>query len=497
MKKSLLLLALCSSFACAQEKVMTFIGDSITHGFGTPGYRYEFWKILEDNKIPHRMVGVNQGNTKYANGNSLTYNEQPFSNVHCAGSSWRTYQTSGDYMNNGHQRGVGPNTLPSLGYIMTWLDLEDAKSYDKLNGKKLKKGEYFNNGVQQYKGTTLTGKDLPDVFFIMLGTNDLYSDSPGSEDNPKTFGYLKNIIESVRLANPKAQFVVLSMPTVTARKNKQSDTITGSYNDYIKKHLKELQKPKSSVSFADINPGITLENNFMADVMASDGLHPNAQGNLIIAGNLAKAMNYPQRTAGLQRFTNKKLPVKTIVKDNKFLIGGQGLKPTVVKASEGSSPTYTVAGSTINFNANSGTSQTMELPWKSGESNTLHFTIKLNGKDDTNCCSVRMGDSGLNVYPDRIEWQGEKAEPLVYTNTENKEIPLTISFKAEKGAIPTGYYIWMGDQLIGEAKQGSENQSESIRLGSLNDTNPCKAKISGISGDFKKAWAPPSHTATK
>ena len=33
----------------------------------------------------------------------------------------------------------------------------------------------------------------------------------------------------------------------------------------------------------------------------SDGLHPNAQGDLLMAGNIARAMGYAGRTAGQER----------------------------------------------------------------------------------------------------------------------------------------------------------------------------------------------------
>ena len=65
-----LLLPLCAicllvrpcSTAADIGKVM-YIGDSITHGVNSASYRWEMHKILVDNGITYREIGINTGNT--------------------------------------------------------------------------------------------------------------------------------------------------------------------------------------------------------------------------------------------------------------------------------------------------------------------------------------------------------------------------------------------------------------------------------------------------
>jgi len=489
MKKTLALLYVLGAGVAAAEQVVTFVGDSITHGYRTYGYRYDFFKILVDNNISQRFVGINKGNTQYPAGDNLSYAGKAFDNVHCAGSSWRTYQTSGDYMNNGHMRGVGPGSIAVLGYINNWLDLPDERTYDKLGGKTLAKGEYFNNGIKVYNGAKLSGKDLPQRFYIMLGTNDLYSDKPGSENEQKTFGYLKTIINTARKANPKAEFVVLSMPTVTAKKNPKSNIITPAYNAYIKNHLAELQAPAAGkVVFADINPGISTADNYMADAMASDGLHPNEQGNLIIAGNLARALGYKQRNAGLPACQPAAMPLQLKVQPNAASLGTQ----TEFDCSNAAGLKFNTADNSLAFEVPTGESQSIGANLEQGAAASLVFKFVLDKTATPNGVAVRIGDCGFNLHADRIEWQqGSVAKGLYYGDMRAAEVQLTLSLKPEKPGIAGGWYLWLGSQLIGEAKSPSGDFTN-LSIGSVDAKTPCKVQLKALAYDAKQAFAAPA-----
>lgn len=489
MKKTLALLYVLGAATAAAEQVVTFVGDSITHGYKTYGYRYDFFKILVDNNIPERFVGINKGNTQFPAGDKAEYAGKAFDNVHCAGSSWRTYQTSGDYMNNGHVRAVGPNSIPVLGYINNWLDLQDERKYDKLGGKTLAKGEYFNNGIKVYNGAKLVAKDLPQRFYIMLGTNDLYSDKPGSEDEKKTFGYLKTIINSARKASPKAEFVVLSMPTVTAKKNAKSNIITPAYNAYIKDNLSQLQAPGAGkVIFADINPGITTAENYMADAMASDGLHPNEQGNLIIAGNLAKAIGYKQRNAGLPAGRPASMPLQLKVQQNAAMLGDK----VKFDCANAAGLKFNRAHNALVFEQPAAQSQSISANLEPSSAATLVFDFVLDKSTPNNGVAVRVGDCGFNLLADRIEWQqGSSSKPLYYGDMRGGPLQLTLTLKPEKPGIAGGWYLWLGDQLIGEAKSAAGNAAN-LTIGSVDAATACKVQLKALAYDAQQAFAAPA-----
>ncbi|MEG0333152.1 MAG: GDSL-type esterase/lipase family protein [Akkermansia sp.] len=401
-----------------------FVGDSITHGVRTASYRFDFWKILADNKIQHKFIGVNKGNAAGFN-KAFSYQGTPFNNIHSAGSSWRTYQTSGDYMQGNTQNGIGPASMPCGGYIANWLGLQDATTYKNVPSGKLKKGEYLkDNTLTSFNYTTypaMNGANTPDTVLIMLGTNDLYSDKGGRYTYDQVLGFLKNIITFCRQANQKTNFVLISMPSIDQKKNAKGNTITQEYNDAILKSLSSLQKSTSRVIFANINKGITQSDGFLAPVMSLDGVHPSEQGNLIIAGNLAKAMNIGQRTAGLSRYTSSALPIK-------------------VKAS---------------------TSGNIANSWNAGKQFTLATTFSMTNAGAKTTTPkpliIQAGngienDATLTIHPDRITWGNNEQNILYLDDLTKSPHTVTLSLLDKSNKVDSGYYIWLDGQLIAEAK---------------------------------------------
>lgn len=456
----LFLVALFASLLCgigsfaADLGNTAFVGDSITHGYGTSGYRFGFWKILKDNEVKHHFVGVNKGNSHGYN-KPLNYRGEEFNNEHSAGSSWRTYQTSGDYMQGDTQNGVGPSSMPCGGYIANWLGLEDKASYKKVPGGKLKKGQYLRgNAVADFdagKYPLMTGTRTPDTVLIMLGTNDFYSDKADRYSNELVFGFMENILSFCRQANPKMNIVLMSMPDVPAAKNQKGNVISKAYNQFINNRLASLQKGVSKVMFADMNKGMTGADGYLSPLMTVDNLHPNEQGNLLFAGNLARAMGVGQRTAGLPRILPHKLPVNV---------------KTVGKPS---------------FSAH----------WKAGNRFTLACAVKVDKGSANTPLTIRtgngkVGDGVLSIHPDRITW-GEKNETLYIDDMTSAPHVITISL-IDGNDVDPGYYVWLDGQLIAEAKTPAASAGSNDQV--LIESGGKAGALVHVAYDARKAFAP-------
>lgn len=509
---TLSLLACCAAVSHAADLGnVAFIGDSITHGYLNGSYRYDFWKILADNGTDHRFVGVNSGN--YSFSGSLTYKGQTFNNVHSAGSSWRTYQTSGDYMNNGHKNGMGPSSLPSGGYIANWLGVTDSRTYDKVSGGTLSQGQYLNGSgvVTNYTGKTMTGNDTPDTFFIMLGTNDFYSDSPSPETYATVFNSLSHIIETGRQANPDANFVVLSMPSIASSKNVNGNVITPGYNAYVQQNLFSLEDSsgRSKIQYVDVNRGITTAAGYFHAGMSSDGTHPNAQGNLIIAGNIARGLGMEQRTAGLERkeagqlasqvsLTSKTPTITTTKADG-------SISSAVFAVSNSGAYSVSASGTGLVFaKANGATASNISTTWQAGGQFTVSLSLKIAARGDTNnYFTVWLGngvanDGFLKVYEDRIEWGYTGSTVLYVADMTTDFSNLTISYLDGSSGAAAGYYVWLGDQLIGEAKTtgGVSGKTNRLLLGAFTSGQACYGEMAFVSFDTLHAYAPIPEPAT-
>ncbi len=508
------LLACCAAVSNAGDLGnVAFIGDSITHGIGSGSYRFDFWKILTDNGTDHRFVGVNSGSLGSTGSGSytgsLTYKGLTFDYVHSAGSSWRTYLTSGDYMNNGHKNGLGPSSLPSGGYINNWLGISDSRSYDKVPGGTLAQGQYLNGSgaVTNYTGKTMTGNDTPDTFFIMLGTNDMYSDGLLKNGYETTFNSLKNIVSAGRQANPNANFVILSMPSIASKSGTETgNVVTPEYNAYVQSRLGELQDASgnSSVSYADINKGITTSTGYLHTGMClADKVHPNEQGNLIIAGNLAKAMDLEQRTAGLERKDAGKLASQVSLTSKTPTITTTSSSGSISSAvfSVNNSSAYSVSSSGTGLvfaKANGVTASSIYSAWNAGAQFTVSLSLKMAAQGDVNnYFTVWLGnaaaaDGFLKVYEDRIEW-GYTGSTVLYVADMTAEFNnLTIAYLDGSSGAAAGYYVWLGDQLIGEAKStgGVSGKTNRLLLGAFTGGQSCYGELGFVSFDAQNAWAP-------
>lgn len=266
-----------------------YIGDSITHGVNSGSWRWAMHKIFTDNGVSYTEKGIMTGNFSGGVAAGTSYGGKIFQNIHSSAASARTYEIAGRANGSNYGRFDGSN-------IKNWLGLSTEKT----------KGG-------SYAGQTFTGANKPDTFFLLSGTNDLLSDG----DNNSLFyrldgvtslllGDMDSIVSSIRTANSQASILVMTIPCWTQHSNgnlAETHQAVASYNESLKEW--GTNNAANGVKVIDINAGIidaASSTPFygvrsMFNNPTADGLHPNAQGDLLMAGNLAKGIGYAGRSA--------------------------------------------------------------------------------------------------------------------------------------------------------------------------------------------------------
>lgn len=427
-----------------------FVGDSITHGVNSASYRWELHKILVDNGISYNSVGYKTAN--YSGGVAVgeMYGGVSFNNVHSSQASARAWELAGV------SRGSGGRF--DYTNILNWLGLSSTK----------------NNGGN-YTGDTYKA----DTFFMLIGTNDLLSDNTAAgvtSDKVTNLlgadfasGDMKTIVDAMYKSNESANVTIFSIPAWTTHANSNGNEVhaaTADYNNKLKTWVTNYNKTNGkNITYVDVNVGlidVASETPFfgcssMFNKPGSDGLHPNAQGDLIIAGNVAKALGYAGRTAGQDRraesdfashITNfASIPAgasvaNTSVRDGKLDFSASG--ESTFKAGWDASATLK-KGYTVDFSLNFGNGGT-------------------DGWDTTNTLNVTVGDDQrygvLKVSEAYIQW----GDTVLYSTdmSQNKDA-LRISYVVGNAAegLTAGFYVWLDDMLIGQglkATDGSGNR---------------------------------------
>lgn len=407
-----------------------FVGDSITHGYGAPSYRWPLHKVFVDNGVQFVAVGVTQGNQnpRFCVVPGTEYAGVPFNNRHSAMSSERAYEIAGRINKSGR---LGNSN------IHDWLGVDATYS-----------GDFKLDPATQ----------MPDVMVMMIGTNDTLSDYGNkggigagqhmAEVQKNLIGTRKGkswsgdgdmdvIVDTMRKANPKVRILILAIPTwhdVRNNNNKAEDfAVVMDYNEALK-HWAAFK----NVEFVDVNKGLidpartdkpgVGEPQFFN---ANDKLHPTVQGDLLIAAEVADALGYPGRTVGLERkpsaaFTP--LPLK-----------GKVFKSTrAVKLPVADATAFTGA---VKCSVGDGK--------KGGWQTEDGLRITLGNGQQTGV---------LTVTESAIIW-GEKKDRVLYcsdmsANEDEIRIAL-VPGNTEEGREP-GFYVWLGDRLIGEALPGMD-----------------------------------------
>lgn len=406
-----------------------FVGDSITHGFGTPSYRWPLHKVLVDNGVKFVAVGVTQGNQnpRFCVEPGTPYAGVPFNNRHSAMSSERAYEIAGRINKSGR---LGNSD------IMDWLGLDTTY-----------KGEFKLDIPAQ----------TPDVVVMMIGTNDTFGDYGnkggigagtnmqeaqaaliGTSVDGKIWsgaGDLDAIVDSLRCANPKVRILILTIPTWhDARHNNNSAkdfAALFAYNEALKQWCAFKNVEVADVNRVLVNPA-REDKPGVAEVQFfhnRDRLHPTVQGDLLISGVVADALGVPGRTVGLPRKSSAEFTPMSFR-------GGKFSSTNGMQLPEAGATTFTAA---VQCRVGDGAAN----GWKAEPA--LRLTLG-NGQNT----------GMLHVTESAILW-GEKKDKVLYTadmsaNTQELRVAYVDGNEAE-GRNP-GYYVWLGEHLIGEALPG-------------------------------------------
>ncbi len=434
MLRNSLLMALGVSVVMAAESPqdlgnVMFVGDSITHGFGTPSYRWPLHKILVDNGVKYEAVGVTEGNQnpRFCVNPGTPYAGVAFNNRHSAMSSERAYEIAGRINASGR---LGNSN------IADWLGLD--ASYQ---------GKFKLDMPAQ----------TPDLVVMMIGTNDTFGDygnkgGVGAGDNMlqaqknligsvsengtwSGSGDLDVIVDSLRKVNPEIRIIILPIPTwhdARRNNNKAADfAALMAYNDNLKKWALAKKLELVDINEVLVNPA-REDKPGVAELQffhAVDRLHPTVQGDLLIAAKVAEALGVPGRTVGLPRksateFTQVAVPAGALTRTI-------GAPLPQANASSFSASVYCSVG---NGRADG---------WVTNEG--LRFTIG-NGE---NTGVVTVTESG-------VLW-GEKADKVLYcADMAANQHELRVAYvpgDTASGYTP-GFYVWLGAHLIGEALPG-------------------------------------------
>lgn len=434
-----------------------YVGDSISHGAYADLYswRWSMHKIFADNGISYTEVGVKTGNAGNA-GINMTYGETLFLNKHSAQNSARAYEIA-ERRAGGRFGGTG---------IQHWLGLPEPAGWAESSNP-------------DYK--------LPDeskpvkTFFLLIGTNDLLSESPSIGTSLTTkensligrsessgivswsgTGDMDTIVNAMFMHNPNASVTILSVPTWGTHVNNNTAAdyeAVRTYNEHLKEWV-EQNSHRENITLVDINRGLVDVANTerpwkgVDDLFysSSDRLHPSAQGELIIAGNVARGLGYAGRTAGLTR------------KAAKAAAGEEGFSYSAASiwenAKSKSGVTQASAGG-LTFAAGS----SMQYSWSEGVDTSGGYTVEFKldglgngstgGWDTNNGLSVSVGNGKkggcLTVNEAYIQW----GDTVLFSLDTSKDLTesLRVAYVRGRGSkgLSKGFYVWLGDQLIGEA----------------------------------------------
>lgn len=397
-----------------------FVGDSITHGFGTSSYRWPLHKIFVDNGVAFVAVGVTQDNLRPQSGTpaGTVYAGVPFNNRHSSISAERAYEVAGRINNSGR---LGNSN------IHDWLGLDASYT-----------GKYRINPATE----------MPDVFVLLIGTNDTFSDfgrrggfglepfyNEVHQNLLRPGGDMDTIVTAMRRANPAARILVLSIPTWhdgnTPHSNAPADYVAlhklnAALQDWaLAKKLEwvNVNKGLVDVTRAD-KPGVAEPQFFSA----LDGLHPTNHGDLLIAAEVARALGVGGRTVGLLR-----KPVADFV----LSANGHGAIPMQEWEDMDVTQGFTVAvqGASVGNGATDG--------WDSSAGVRLHVCRT----DKQVCAKLTMTESAILWNENTVLYRSDMS-----LNQEDIRVAWVPTTTGENRH--PGFYVWLGDRLIGEALPG-------------------------------------------
>lgn len=450
---------------------IVFVGDSITQGGGEANelsYRYSLWKCFVDNNIDYNPVG-STSIFRYT-GSDLSqakdYLGVSFNNRNEGHYGWRTY-----WVVNGKTSGQQANS--GSGSLSDWLA----------------NAEYYPEGYA-------------DTMTLMLAVNDL-ADGSTIES---TADYAKQIVKTYQNANGNVKSYVFSiLPTNQTWGGEASLVKIGSYNALIKSQI-DSGTWGGNVVYCDVTRG------FDASIHTKDNVHPNAQGALIVAGNIARALGIGQRNVGRERRAANRLAGQTSF--TKSDSTGVSVTVNMQDAQAPTMDTHETSGrwsldDAGNILIKSDGNTASDLRYQYSTEKGLHeFTLDVGFRmNDVNSAQTNRlgiwcgnGETVGMIYIEKntLFWDST----VLYRNSDLSDLFVDdfsslrlawIGEDAENG-IASGYYVWLDGMLVGEALSGSslDVYKNSVVIGNTAGIYDTFAEISDISFDAQKAWAPSS-----
>lgn len=444
---------------------IAFVGDSITQGGGTAdelSYRYSLWKCFVDNNIKWDPVGSTTI-FRYTTATLPTYMGATFDNRNEGHYGWRT-----SWVLNGAGN-VQANS--GSGKLSDWLENK----------------EYYPEGHA-------------DTMTLMLAVNDL---SDGTSIS-SVAANAKQIVQTYQNANENVKSYVFSiLPTNQTWQGQASSIKIKSYNDLIKGEIEAGEWGKNVV-YCDVTSG------FDASVHTKDNVHPNAQGALIVAGNIARALGVGGATVGQERRDASALETQTSFASNdttgiSVTLNTQGEAPTMNYENTSGRWSINDAGNIL-IESDGSTASDLRCYQYSTATGPHEFTLEIGfrmndvSSAQTNRLGIWCGNGEtvgfVYIEKNALFWN----DTVLYRNTDLSNLfvddfsllrMVWLGEDTENG-IESGYYVWLDGMLIGEALSGNtlDAYKNGIVIGNTTSTYDTFAEISEISFDTQKAYAP-------
>ncbi|MEG1260232.1 MAG: GDSL-type esterase/lipase family protein, partial [Akkermansia sp.] len=440
---------------------IAFIGDSITDG---SAYRQSIFKNFIDNKVTFKGVGEKASGW-------FDYLGQRYDGKNSGHSSWTASDLAGTTAScsdagEGHA------------YLANWLGLTDVKQ----------------GGVAGYTGPTYN----PATALIMAGTNDFATYAQTLPDGSASTAATLNafvqssyteMIAQLKKANPNVKIYIAGAPVRSGGSSYPLPT-TGAYtgsnyydvSSITYKAMADIENQKKlGYTFIDTNRGIEGVNH-RPDECAfalSDGLHPNAQGALIIAGNMARAMGTGQRNAGLARKAASTYAGKINMGSAPSVTGTAWIKQT--------------SGGKDSFLVNSASPSYYQQSWSATPATgfSCELSLQMFAAGANNSLTINLGsgtnNGQLNIFEDKISWG---TSTLYAASNLGQVNDFRISYIGATGGAANGYYVWLNGILIGEALAGGAGGSfNGLQIGNVSGSSITYAGITNIVWDTTGAFA--------
>ena len=430
--------------APADLGVWMAIGDSISHGTFSHSYRWFLQKICIDNGVGFDAQGYLKGCYSGAF-SQATYRGRGFDNEHCAQFNIWTDEVSGARFH----RLTSVSGLQSSN-IKNWLGVSDKLTPDN-RGK-----------VGTYTGNTYS----PDTYTYMLGTNDLFGMRETSWENIRA-AVAENVQAMAQNAARRGKPATLYLMSVTA--TDKADALSrniAEFNTWLSKEFAPAAGDSNlRVVYADVNSGlqdVTKPAGYaVAQMFAADRIHPTDQAALLVAGNLARAMGIPGRTAGLGRRAASAFDTPSYKAPS---VRCQNLQPVA----DG-----------LSFRNDAETA--MWIPWSTPVDDAAGYTAEFDisfgngaqeGWDTERKFTVLVGNGRamgrLVVNEAYITW----GDTILCSRDMSARCSIRVACVPAGEGVPGGFYVWLDGRLIGEA------------LPAAQECNLCNGVMMGFHADF-------------